>query len=246
MLEIVPVQESRENTDKIKYISNIENDSIAKKYNRAIEEFVLNSDEEIICFRHDDLSFREPMDVIEYNLREFFKDKKIGIAGVIGCLALYEECVWWIDRETQGLGAIIQGNIRPVLDKNKKPIFNEEGKQIFERFEHFMAGDLQDRSFKKWDCAATVDGCVLYFPKWIFEKGLRFDESLPNYHFYDADICCQVLSKGYKVGIIDTVVKHESRGEMPKEFGEYAKIFHDKWDKKIDHWPISRLTKFKE
>ena len=66
------------------------------------------------------------------------------------------------------------------------------------------------------------------------------------YHFYDADICLQALSRGYKVSTINVIVKHESIGELPKNFDELRKVMFDKWNKRVDSWPISRLTKFHE
>ena len=86
----------------------------------------------------------------------------------------------------------------------------------------------------------------MFFPRWIFEEGLRYDEWLPDFHFYDADICCEVLSRGYKVGINTNIeVFHKSSGEMPPQFNKLRENFYNKWNNRIDQWPISRLTKFK-
>lgn len=244
MISIIPTSEAPEKPeDNCIYVVNEDNDSMFKKYNRGIE-FALKQypNEQFFCLRHDDTEFRQQPDVIEYKLRDLFKDKKIGMCGVIGCIALFEPCVWWTSRTTNGIGAIIQG-FHPQIgvdEKTGKPIFN---RTILK--EKFMSGDFAQKNFIKADYAATVDGCCMFFPRWILEQGLRFDENLQGYHFYDADICCQVLERGYKVGIVDVVVFHKSMGEMPDNFNEYAKVFHDKWNERIDSWPISRLTKFK-
>lgn len=245
MIQIVPVMTiPNEKEPNVIYVPNIENDSMFKKYNRGIEQALKDyPNEQYFCLRHDDTSFKQTLDVIEYKLRKTFSDKSIGMAGVIGCLALYPSCVWWTHREFNGIGAIIQGGKQQLKYPDGKP-FLKNGKPLFKDTEYFMSGDLKCDKFQNYDCAATVDGCCMYFPRWIFEEGLRFDENLTDYHFYDADICCQVLEKGYKVAIVDTVVCHKSIGEMPENFNKLGKIFYNKWNSKIDNWPISRLTKF--
>ena len=49
MLEFIPVSKCEEeidvNTDKVKFLDNTVGNSIAKKYNYAIENYVLKSDE---------------------------------------------------------------------------------------------------------------------------------------------------------------------------------------------------------
>ena len=248
MINIIPVTKKPYNLEpNTIYVENIENDSMFKKYNRGIEQALKEyPDEQFFCLRHDDTEFRQPLDVIEYKLRRTFSDKKVGMAGVIGCISLYPECIWWSNRSVNGIGAIIQGFTEYLKDNNNNNVLDNNGKPICRHAEKFMSGDLIATEFMQCDYAATVDGCCMYFPRWILEEGLRFDENLQDYHFYDADICCQVLSKGYKVAITDTVIYHNSVGEMPKNFGQLTKVFHDKWDKKIDGWPISRLTKFKD
>ena len=77
MIQIIPVKERLEgqvDTDKIFYIPNeiklkkktIVLDSMALKYNYAIENIVLKNDDPNICFRHDDSEIRTPLDVCEY------------------------------------------------------------------------------------------------------------------------------------------------------------------------------------
>lgn len=233
MIEIVPVLECTPNdkdTNKLFYIDNTIGDSIAKKYNYAIENIVLQNDDPFICFRHNDSKLVTPIDVCEYKLNKLFEEKDVGIAGVIGTIALDTNCTWWNGvpraggRGSYGSGYIIQGG----KDKDGKPI-------------EYPMNDHPGVH----DYLATVDGCCLFFPRWIFEEGLRFDENLKGFHFYDTDISLQVLERGYKVSTIDITVKHFSEGKPPKEFEELKKAFFDKWNKKVNGvWPISRLSKF--
>lgn len=232
MIEIVPVTklDTLTNTDKKFYIDNTKGNSMAKKYNYAIENIVLKNDDPIICFRHDDCNILTPMDVCEYKLNKLFEEGDVGIAGVIGTIALDKICTWWNGvlaaggRMTYGSGSIIQGGVDEKGNPTEYPMKDHPGVH---------------------DYLATVDGCCMFFPRWIFEQGLRFDENLKDYHFYDTDISLQVLERGYKVSTIDIVAKHTSEGKPPKKFEELKKVFFEKWDKKVKgNWPISRLSKF--
>ena len=233
MIEIIPVLEKNSDTidtNKKFFIDNKIADSMAKKYNYAIENIILKNDDPIICFRHSDTKIVTPIDICEYKLTKLYENKDVGLAGVIGTIALDVNCTWWNGvpraggRSTYGSGTIIQGG----FDKNNNPI-------------EYPMNDHPGVH----DYLATVDGCCLFFPKWIFEEGLRFDENLKGFHFYDTDISLQVLERGYKVSTIDITIKHTSQGKPPEEFEKLRKIFFEKWNKKVNgNWPISRLTKF--
>jgi hypothetical protein len=233
MIEIIPVAERKPeqvDTKTVFYIDNTLGDSMTKKYNYAIENIVLKNNDPIICFRHDDTQIITPLDVCNYKLTKLYENGDVGIAGVIGTIALDTNCTWWNGvpraggRWTYGSGYIIQGG----KDKDGKPI-------EYPMKEHPGVHDY----------LATVDGCCMFFPKWIFEEGLRFDENLAGFHFYDTDISLQVLERGYKVSTIDITIKHFSEGKPPEIFEQLKKVFFDKWNKKVNGvWPISRLSKF--
>lgn len=233
MIEIVPVTERKSenvDTNRVFYIDNTQADSMAKKYNYAIENIVLKNNDPIICFRHNDCTIKMPIDVCDYKLTKLFEEKDVGLAGVIGTIALDTNCTWWNGvpraggRWTYGSGYIIQGGV------------GQDGKPV-----EYPMNDHPGVH----DYLATVDGCCLFFPRWVFEEGLRFDENLKGFHFYDTDISLQVLERGLKVSTIDITVKHSSEGKPPKEFEELKKHFFEKWNKKVNGvWPISRLSKF--
>lgn len=247
MLQIIPITNRTKktiDTDTVKYIDNSIADSMTGKYNYAIQLF-LDSNEDIICFRHDDTELREPLNVIEYKLEKLFTDKNIAVAGLIGTIALDSYCAWWNGvpsaggRSNYGCGRIIQGSIRQKIENNQ-PIIDNEGKPVFEKIE-FPMNDFPGQ----YDYMATVDGCCMFFPKWFFQKGFRFDENLKNYHFYDSDICLQALAAGYKVSTVDITVKHESIGSLPPDWENLKQVFFDKWNSIVNGaWPISRLSKF--
>ena len=252
MIQIIPVverKEGQEDTDKIFYIPNVimkkkktlELKSMAEKYNYAIENIILKQDDQFICFHHDDAEIRTPIDVCEYKLRELFKDPKIGVAGLIGTIQLETSCTWWSpNRPLQTAGYIIQGGFQEKKNEKGETVKDEKGNPIMERIEYPMA-DMPG----VYDYMATVDGCCMFFPKRVFEEGLRFDKRLKEYHFYDCDICLQLLEKGLKVTTTDIVVKHQSSGMPSKNFNELRLVFFNKWNNKVrGQWPISRVSKF--
>lgn len=222
MIQIVSVKDKKENTNDTFYISNTEKlDSMAKKYNYAIDKYCLPSNEKYFCFRHDDLIFQTASDIMKYKLDNMFADEKVGVVGLIGTYLLENSCVWWVpNRQINAAGSIIQG----LPDGKATPMNDWPG----------MHKDL-----------ATVDGCCMFISRKLLETGIRFDENLVGYHFYDADICCQALYNKFSVATIDIVARHNSIGKMPPEFEAYRQVFANKWSQKIDHWPISKYTIFK-
>lgn len=244
MIEIIPVSKrspEQIDTDKRFYIEDSTSlQSIAEKYNWAIENIILKSDDDVICFRHADTEIRSNTDLVEAQVRMQMADG-CGVCGVIGTIALEDSCQWWRpNRHVNGSGYIIQGGTRPKLDEKGKPIMDENGVPIIEKFEYPMADHPGVH-----DYLATVDGCCFWLSRKMLEEGMRFDTNLKGYHFYDTDICCQALEKGYKVSTVNVIVKHESQGEMPDDFPKLREVFFNKWNSKIDTWPITRLTRFK-
>lgn len=223
MIEIVAVKTKRDTIlDNVHLISNSAKlNSIAKKYNYAIDKYCLPSNEQYFCFRHDDLTFNTPNDIIKYKLDKLFEDGKVGVAGLIGTYILEQSCVWWIPN-------------RPLNTAGKITQSFPDGKNIV----------MSDWSGTHRGLA-SVDGCCLFVSRKLLETGVRFDEDLSDYHFYDADICCQALSKGFEVATVDIDATHESVGEATTEIEQYRKVFFDKWTNKIDNWTISKYTKFK-
>ena len=136
MIEIIPIKERIEektvDTDKVFYIDNSQGVSMAEKYNYAIENIILKSDDPVICFRHYDTFICTPNDVCHYKLEKLFEKHTIGIAGVIGTIALDRTCCWWHGvlnaggRQNFGSGSIIQGGLNEkcqVIDASRgKPI----------------------------------------------------------------------------------------------------------------------------
>lgn len=90
----------------------------------------------------------------------------------------------------------------------------------------------------------TLDEIVLIVRK---SSGLRFDESLPHFHLYGADICLRAAKRGMKSYAVAAFCIHNTHQSLilPKEFYECCKHIKRVWK---EYLPIQttcmRLTKF--
>jgi len=90
----------------------------------------------------------------------------------------------------------------------------------------------------------TLDEIVLIIRK---SKGLRFNDSLPNFHFYGADICMAAAKAGMKSYAISAFCIHNSQQNflLPKGFYESYAIMKQIWKEAL---PIRttciRITRF--
>jgi hypothetical protein len=78
----------------------------------------------------------------------------------------------------------------------------------------------------------TLDEIVLILRK---SSGLRFDDRLPHYHFYGADICMEAASRGMRSYAISAFCIHNSQFNLvlPKEFYECYRYIKHKWRRSL-------------
>jgi glycosyltransferase involved in cell wall biosynthesis len=90
----------------------------------------------------------------------------------------------------------------------------------------------------------TLDEIVLILRK---SSGLRFDDHLPHFHFYGADICLRAAKMGMKSYAISAFCIHNTHQPLvlPREFYECCKHFKRAWKAYL---PIQttciRITRF--
>jgi glycosyltransferase involved in cell wall biosynthesis len=90
----------------------------------------------------------------------------------------------------------------------------------------------------------TLDEIVLILRK---SSGLRFDESLPHFHLYGADICLRAAKRGMKAYAISAFCIHNTHQSLilPKEFYDGCRHIRRVWS---DCLPIQttciRITRF--
>jgi hypothetical protein len=80
----------------------------------------------------------------------------------------------------------------------------------------------------------TLDEIVLILRK---SSGLRFDEHLPHFHLYGADICLAAAAKGMRSYAVSAYCIHNTQQNLvlPKEFYECYRELKRIW---MDHLPI--------
>jgi glycosyltransferase involved in cell wall biosynthesis len=98
--------------------------------------------------------------------------------------------------------------------------------------------------FKSPAVVQTLDEIVLIIRK---SSGLRFDERLPHFHFYGAEICLAALQKGMKSYAIPAFCIHNTQYSLvlPKEFYASYGILKNIWKKYVPVYTTCiRITKF--
>jgi hypothetical protein len=90
----------------------------------------------------------------------------------------------------------------------------------------------------------TLDEIVLIFRK---SSGLRFDEGLPNFHFYGTDICMEAAARGRKSYAISAFCIHNAAQTvmLPTEFYDCYKYIKKKWRTRLPiQTTVIRITAF--
>jgi hypothetical protein len=103
---------------------------------------------------------------------------------------------------------------------------------------------VMGRPFKKPEPVQTLDEIVLVIRKL---SGLRFDDQLPHFHLYGADICMSALETARKSYAISAFCIHNTKQFLilPPEYYDCYRYFKTKWK---DFLPIQttcmRVTRF--
>lgn len=86
--------------------------------------------------------------------------------------------------------------------------------------------------------AETLDEMLICFRK---ASGLRFDENVPSFFGYAADLCLEASKRGLKNYAIDAPCFHQAKsrqGRLPESFFENWNYLCDKWK---DYLPVQTL-----
>jgi hypothetical protein len=100
------------------------------------------------------------------------------------------------------------------------------------------------KAFDQPEVVQTLDEIVLILRK---SSGLRFDEELPNFHFYGADICMAAVEQGRKSYAIPALCIHNTHQQLvlPPEFYESCKRLRHRWKKYLPiQTTCTRVTRF--
>ncbi|MDR1544705.1 MAG: glycosyltransferase family protein [Prevotellaceae bacterium] len=206
-------------------IDNSNNEySIFAAYNEGIRR----AKGEVLCFMHEDILFYTQN--WGKNIFRHFEVKTIGLIGVAGTHFLPNKPIYWTDS--------------PLISEYN--LTNNCGKRIECFKTHFFKGE------KTVDVVAC-DGLCFFVRKSLFipchsalevKSHIFFDEkTYTGFHYYDMDICMQVLKAGYKVAVCNDVLiehffnvsKYRTKKDMlPFEVSKNK--FFQKWKNNLPIW----------
>lgn len=88
------------------------------------------------------------------------------------------------------------------------------------------------QAFAKPTPVETLDGLLLVFRR---ESGLRFDEGLPGFHLYDADICLEAERRGMTSYAVPAFCLHNSNGisVLPRSYLQAFLYVRRKWRQRL-------------
>lgn len=199
-------------------IDNKNNDfNIFNGYNLGVRK----SKFPIICFMHEDLLFHT--DDWGKRVLSHFENSDLGLLGVVGGTAMPRvPATWWTKHPLN----VHYVNLIQHWTRQEPPIGGYRQEIPGTR----KTRDYNNPTNKKLNEGIAVDGLWFCVRKELFDR-VKFDqETYAGFHFYDVDICFQVLARGYKVMFAsDILVEHFSEGHLSKDWFESALIFNKKW-----------------
>lgn len=186
-------------------------DNSQNKYNifEAYNEGVKRAKYPYLCFCHEDICFRNKNWGV--SLLNEFKDKNIGLIGVIGIKILPKYAFgWWAAGYDYYLGNVIANSNKSRMNPNCENHVLEDNK-------------LED--------AVACDGLFFAIPKDLFSLVFFDEKTYTGFHCYDLDICMQILSIGKKIKITrDILIEHYSTGNPTEVFSYNCYLFNRKWE----------------
>ena len=210
----------QEQFDAAKDIADIDVDYVANNdqslpivYNNFLDEEHSVKSHDYVAFMHADVSF---------NLKSFIEHlseigDKYGLIGLCGTSTFnvsQSPLNWWTSSNPTPFdkwGCVTHGELG-----NQTSYFSNHSPNVLDHE------------------VACIDGLCIIFGKTALESGMKFDESLGKFDFYDSDISMQALMK-YKMKIGVMVQKnlcHYSVGKsiLTPEFLDNELVFRKKWN----------------
>lgn len=190
-------------------IDNSKNNySIFSAYNEGIRRAKGNN----LCFMHDDITFHTKDWGIMVEGQLINSD--IGCIGTIGAYVMGDFAYW--DFMQPYVTGMVRSDEKGLTGHNCNLYYDET----------------------QTNEVAVVDGMWFCIPKALFGEICFDDKSFTNFHWYDMDICMQILTKGKKIIVNrDIVIYHYCHPQYNLSFLTNMKIFKTKWQ---DRLPVSR------
>jgi glycosyltransferase involved in cell wall biosynthesis len=184
-------------------IDNSENKTgICAAYNKGVKK----ASADILVFIHDDVYCITPNwgTLLE---AKFKTDSSLGLIGVAGTQYLFHDNPSWVAAGQP----FIHGKVVHEYKDEKKiilSVYSDVNKDIN---------------------VIAVDGLFFAVPNAIFTS-VQFDEvNFNSFHFYDLDICMQIVKTHKVIVTPDILVKHLSGGNFDNSWKYYGNIFLNKY-----------------
>jgi GT2 family glycosyltransferase len=72
---------------------------------------------------------------------------------------------------------------------------------------------------------------------------VRFDESLPGFHYYDLDFTYSAFLAGFKLAVVNDIhAIHHSTGNFGQQWAQQATRFNEKWTNRMPPRPNRPLS----
>jgi Glycosyltransferases, probably involved in cell wall biogenesis len=195
----------------------IDNSSNKHSIFSAYNEGVRRAKYPYLCFAHEDILFRTQDWGL--NVLRHFEDTTIGLIGMAGTHFLPNVPTYWFTS--------------PFISEHN--LTNDKGELI----ECFQLDFFKDRDIVD---VVACDGFCFFIREELFSV-ISFDEkTYTGFHYYDMDICMQVLASKFRVCVCrDVLIEHfwsdsYSKAGL-KSFHFNQRLFYNKWK---DSLPISR------
>lgn len=180
--------------------------SIFSAYNEGVRRAKGNN----LCFMHDDIWYK----TLNWGMQveKKLEDESIGIVGVIGSYVMTKDCGYW-----DMMAPWVTGRV---------PIESRSGWKGVNDCDYFYGKNSIDE-------VAMIDGFWFCMSSKVFQK-VSFDETYNGFHFYDMDICMQLLVNGYRNTIIHGIeIIHMCSPTYNYQFSIAMSKFHQKWMTKL-------------
>ncbi len=192
--------------------------SLASAYNEGVRK----SQNDILCFMHDDIVYHTKG--WGETVLSHFREKKVGMIGVAGTRYLSDiPSIWWAGGHkymNSPNGTLCLNSIDTNRDNIKESVYN------FVNPEKSVATRV-----------TILDGLWFCVKKEMFDSVCFDDHYYDGFHFYDLDLSMQINTLGFELrSIFDITLEHVSASKHDRKWIENCFKFYKKWHSDL---PIS-------
>lgn len=186
-------------------------DNSKNKYSifSAYNEGVRRAKGDVLCFMHDDILYKT--NNWGTKVKKTFEDESVGGVGILGSYCLLANGYWEQMMPYTVGKTYMSSDESKIYDMN---FFDELPTEV-----------------------SVFDGFWFCIPHYLFET-ISFDEkTFDGFHWYDMDICMQILDLGKKLIVNRELdIRHICKSHYSKPFFDNMDTFNKKWKDKLPVW----------